>query len=169
MPPGPLWPPGPGGPAVPLFLPTHARRAGASRYRPRSVPTHTRPRESAASGRTRFAHSARGDEGGQRVGVGNSVHVRPPSLERARPRRWPAHKLPSPGGPAASASTYWLPIRAPPQGCGAVAAPSESVISNHLTPRSQESLMPSAVARSEEHTSELQSLAYLVCRLLLEK
>src|ERR1041384_8540716 len=25
------------------------------------------------------------------------------------------------------------------------------------------------VARSEEHTSELQSLAYLVCRLLLEK
>src|SRR2546425_8633818 len=26
-----------------------------------------------------------------------------------------------------------------------------------------------SVARSEEHTSELQSLAYLVCRLLLEK
>src|SRR3989441_7632335 len=33
-------------------------------------------------------------------------------------------------------------------------------------------LMPEAfrlVVRSEEHTSELQSLAYLVCRLLLEK
>src|SRR2546423_9905450 len=28
---------------------------------------------------------------------------------------------------------------------------------------------PSAGRRSEEHTSELQSLAYLVCRLLLEK
>src|SRR5687767_15494036 len=28
---------------------------------------------------------------------------------------------------------------------------------------------PAAPARSEEHTSELQSLAYLVCRLLLEK
>src|SRR2546423_5914533 len=27
----------------------------------------------------------------------------------------------------------------------------------------------SSVQRSEEHTSELQSLAYLVCRLLLEK
>src|SRR2546425_8405963 len=27
----------------------------------------------------------------------------------------------------------------------------------------------SQVVRSEEHTSELQSLAYLVCRLLLEK
>src|SRR5687767_15681484 len=28
---------------------------------------------------------------------------------------------------------------------------------------------PATKARSEEHTSELQSLAYLVCRLLLEK
>src|SRR2546425_2771660 len=28
---------------------------------------------------------------------------------------------------------------------------------------------PFCSARSEEHTSELQSLAYLVCRLLLEK
>src|SRR2546423_3569323 len=28
---------------------------------------------------------------------------------------------------------------------------------------------PERVKRSEEHTSELQSLAYLVCRLLLEK
>src|SRR2546423_10453868 len=30
-------------------------------------------------------------------------------------------------------------------------------------------LISSALIRSEEHTSELQSLAYLVCRLLLEK
>src|SRR2546425_3100043 len=29
--------------------------------------------------------------------------------------------------------------------------------------------LPKAMTRSEEHTSELQSLAYLVCRLLLEK
>src|SRR2546425_6176105 len=29
--------------------------------------------------------------------------------------------------------------------------------------------LPHGVLRSEEHTSELQSLAYLVCRLLLEK
>src|SRR2546425_9342543 len=28
---------------------------------------------------------------------------------------------------------------------------------------------PASYGRSEEHTSELQSLAYLVCRLLLEK
>src|SRR2546425_7111718 len=31
------------------------------------------------------------------------------------------------------------------------------------------SVSSSVMARSEEHTSELQSLAYLVCRLLLEK
>src|SRR5205823_12034940 len=30
-------------------------------------------------------------------------------------------------------------------------------------------IMPVPSSRSEEHTSELQSLAYLVCRLLLEK
>src|SRR5687767_15565812 len=29
--------------------------------------------------------------------------------------------------------------------------------------------LPGGGSRSEEHTSELQSLAYLVCRLLLEK
>src|SRR2546425_7500576 len=38
-------------------------------------------------------------------------------------------------------------------------------------PRSPSSTLSSSVSicRSEEHTSELQSLAYLVCRLLLEK
>src|SRR2546425_2227313 len=33
----------------------------------------------------------------------------------------------------------------------------------------QDSIRLQGDARSEEHTSELQSLAYLVCRLLLEK
>src|SRR5687767_15687996 len=33
----------------------------------------------------------------------------------------------------------------------------------------QQPLILPKVLRSEEHTSELQSLAYLVCRLLLEK
>src|SRR5687767_15490903 len=37
-------------------------------------------------------------------------------------------------------------------------------------PRSQpQSKRAASLVRSEEHTSELQSLAYLVCRLLLEK
>src|SRR2546425_5056101 len=33
----------------------------------------------------------------------------------------------------------------------------------------QKFMLPQLRERSEEHTSELQSLAYLVCRLLLEK
>src|SRR2546425_5282830 len=33
----------------------------------------------------------------------------------------------------------------------------------------REVLLAAQLSRSEEHTSELQSLAYLVCRLLLEK
>src|SRR5687767_15313819 len=34
---------------------------------------------------------------------------------------------------------------------------------------SRDATVPVRARRSEEHTSELQSLAYLVCRLLLEK
>src|SRR2546425_7468411 len=42
--------------------------------------------------------------------------------------------------------------------------------SNVCTDNSPGRAVPDAVkSRSEEHTSELQSLAYLVCRLLLEK
>src|SRR2546425_6038676 len=40
----------------------------------------------------------------------------------------------------------------------------------HLPERKRQQVgRRAAAARSEEHTSELQSLAYLVCRLLLEK
>src|ERR1041384_8788656 len=38
-----------------------------------------------------------------------------------------------------------------------------------VIPKEREAPHEFAVERSEEHTSELQSLAYLVCRLLLEK
>src|SRR2546425_3787407 len=38
-----------------------------------------------------------------------------------------------------------------------------------FTSRTRRSFSSSTTIRSEEHTSELQSLAYLVCRLLLEK
>src|SRR6266478_7965687 len=42
--------------------------------------------------------------------------------------------------------------------------------SRRRAPRGRrESLCPAATARSEEHTSELQSQSNLVCRLLLEK
>src|SRR6266404_7019975 len=39
----------------------------------------------------------------------------------------------------------------------------------HWTARSTRRALWPRCSRSEEHTSELQSLAYLVCRLLLEK
>src|SRR5205823_7367777 len=52
-------------------------------------------------------------------------------------------------------------------------SPPETLIKT-LKPLQTVNIIPSAAAdtfigRSEEHTSELQSLAYLVCRLLLEK
>src|SRR2546425_5028160 len=40
---------------------------------------------------------------------------------------------------------------------------------DHREPRVDEDRARASDRRSEEHTSELQSLAYLVCRLLLEK
>src|SRR2546425_3933320 len=46
----------------------------------------------------------------------------------------------------------------------------EETVMAHLTRRSVlRGSMALGATRSEEHTSELQSLAYLVCRLLLEK
>src|SRR2546430_2202681 len=110
------------------FLSSQAWRAGSSRYSPCSVPTHTTPPESGARARTR-------------AGAGNSVQLRPPSLERATPRRCAAHRLPS--GPAANACTYWSGTR--PTTCWAVVAPVESVISAQVAPRSEDSLIPSAV------------------------
>src|SRR2546425_8875000 len=41
--------------------------------------------------------------------------------------------------------------------------------SSTVSPERTDSGSVSTGSRSEEHTSELQSLAYLVCRLLLEK
>ena len=41
--------------------------------------------------------------------------------------------------------------------------------SGNYHPHGESVIYPTLVNRSEEHTSELQSQAYLVCRLLLEK
>src|SRR2546425_4720551 len=43
------------------------------------------------------------------------------------------------------------------------------IVRQDLLPEDRCYLCDAVVKRSEEHTSELQSLAYLVCRLLLEK
>src|SRR3712207_8332191 len=44
-----------------------------------------------------------------------------------------------------------------------------TVVQRVLSVRRQAQAEPSTADRSEEHTSELQSRQYLVCRLLLEK
>src|SRR5438445_3294573 len=50
---------------------------------------------------------------------------------------------------------------------GAVEEPPEERI--YVSPEKVSANVAGRVARSEEHTSELQSRQYLVCRLLLEK
>src|SRR2546425_4969097 len=65
--------------------------------------------------------------------------------------------------PTYTTSTPRTDVRWPPWPPGPQAP---RILSEHLVP------LPEPLAyllRSEEHTSELQSLAYLVCRLLLEK
>src|SRR5687767_15199852 len=65
------------------------------------------------------------------------------------------------------------PCRAPRPGGGRFSPSLQSAFSGGdrggSTPRCRRSAWPPRCSRSEEHTSELQSLAYLVCRLLLEK
>src|SRR2546425_3292928 len=48
-------------------------------------------------------------------------------------------------------------------------ATAEGIVYSALTLAETSTRKPGIAVRSEEHTSELQSLAYLVCRLLLEK
>src|SRR3712207_8855812 len=54
----------------------------------------------------------------------------------------------------------WRSERASPRGPSVASTPRNSRVSF---------LIAAELARSEEHTSELQSRQYLVCRLLLEK
>src|SRR5229473_7883623 len=51
--------------------------------------------------------------------------------------------------------------------CGT--SPTRAMKSPRCWRRRSSARPPARSSRSEEHTSELQSLAYLVCRLLLEK
>src|SRR3712207_7911973 len=59
------------------------------------------------------------------------------------------------------------PKRSPTTFMPAISGPS--ITSSGRPPRAAISARSSSVSRSEEHTSELQSRQYLVCRLLLEK
>src|SRR2546425_3551290 len=64
-----------------------------------------------------------------------------------------------------SATFAQVPIRSRALGTAPLLQPPPGTAAGLRTVRSP----PLGRPRSEEHTSELQSLAYLVCRLLLEK
>src|SRR2546425_9631969 len=66
--------------------------------------------------------------------------------------------------PRSTLFPYTTLFRSSPATAAATATPATSAICGTAPGASWR-----VTARSEEHTSELQSLAYLVCRLLLEK
>src|SRR3989441_2618083 len=87
------------------------------------------------------------------------------------------HRLPSRRECAAEAAARHVPVNRP---CPASAGNAEPRVYPRVRARGVPLLVVATIvllcaralpaqARSEEHTSELQSLAYLVCRLLLEK
>src|SRR2546425_3202133 len=87
------------------------------------------------------------------AGCGRTIAVAPP---------------PPPPVGGASGGGWTATCCGPPasrSGAGRVAAPMLA----HSAGRRVQRASATRKSRSEEHTSELQSLAYLVCRLLLEK
>src|SRR5947199_4651800 len=78
------------------------------------------------------------------------------TLFRSRPRRSDAHGFRGPAARWRSGATPEGFGQVPDQGSRASSPPPFDAVFRNLT-------------RSEEHTSELQSLRHLVCRLLLEK
>src|SRR2546425_4499347 len=88
---------------------------------------------------------------------------RPARSRRRCPKATRAPSLRGHQPPAASAPQALVPP--PPRTC----SPARSCQFLPSTVGGCPILPTRSVGRSEEHTSELQSLAYLVCRLLLEK
>src|SRR2546422_2811879 len=79
----------------------------------------------------------------------------PPWIDRSHPKETMA---PSATRPAPSSALF-----------AASAVTSSSAAMRNLAFGWAATTLPTSVARSEEHTSELQSRLHLVCRLLLEK
>src|SRR5687767_15267993 len=72
------------------------------------------------------------------------------------------------GLPSSGPRTHQPALRSVPNSLRRIAGPSSKVKRTTFC-LPFVALGGSSMSRSEEHTSELQSLAYLVCRLLLEK
>src|SRR3712207_8046015 len=74
--------------------------------------------------------------------------------------------LPISAGPARARAARPRRARLPPARLVPAPGPRPGLLQR---PRAQHGELVGDAARSEEHTSELQSRQYLVCRLLLEK
>src|SRR2546425_2528323 len=71
---------------------------------------------------------------------------------------------------ARTAGTITAPAcTGPPSNVSSKSSPCAAVPLTKAAPAALKARLWPIAVRSEEHTSELQSLAYLVCRLLLEK
>src|SRR5262245_64607204 len=102
----------------------------------------------------------------------HAAQVRPPWCRR-RPAPPPWHR-PRTRGPAPWSSRFRgargsAPCRFECARHGSRSAPSGRREPRAPTPNAKPGIRSSRGNRSEEHTSELQSLRHLVCRLLLEK
>src|SRR5437879_7007113 len=79
----------------------------------------------------------------------------------------------APAGPPAAGApntcTAAWPLRGPTRASTIATPPPTPVTVPSLSTLATETLFEDQMKRSEEHTSELQSPMYLVCRLLLEK
>src|SRR5262245_64103589 len=75
--------------------------------------------------------------------------------------RSPEPRIHRPVGPAGHGTSWTSSWRR--------SSPAGRSTARHSTSTSSTRPKPSKSSRSEEHTSELQSLRHLVCRLLLEK
>src|SRR2546425_4225891 len=73
--------------------------------------------------------------------------------------------------PRSTLFPYTTLFRSPPgpRGLPALLGHDDQLLDRHRRPLHAAAGQGRERRRSEEHTSELQSLAYLVCRLLLEK
>src|SRR5258706_11925469 len=82
----------------------------------------------------------------------------------------PSCPMPNPSSPSPCATSHSSPTKASttPPVDASPAMPGAMTITRSSNPNSNSS-PPGCTNRSEEHTSELQSLTNLVCRLLLDK
>src|SRR5687767_15687680 len=101
--------------------------------------------------------------------IGNVTLAARAATRRGNPVDIPNAMVPEGGLSAEQMDNLLAPIALYPDPLLAQVLPASTFVEAGSTWASSGSTTTILRRRSEEHTSELQSLAYLVCRLLLEK